>query len=205
MFGPRFLSVQERFEVTASGTSTTQFFFPPGAAPFNFTFDADGALVVDDDDVPITVPIDLTTGTDATAATRAETRNSLIGLQIGLEYNLPVSQDIYFQVSGRGGIFFNSAQTTRSVSPLREATDVNSELFTTAEVDRDSGESFLAEINARFYADLIPNSVSCYAGYDVLFVDQLALAPNQSVAVGGVDRDSDLFARGFTFGVKTNY
>jgi len=43
------------------------------------------------------------------------------------------------------------------------------------------------------------------AGYDVLFIDELALAPDQSISIDEVDTSGDLFARGFSFGVKMNY
>ena len=217
LFGPRFVSVREEASVTATGLSPTRIFFDQFNPPFTFVFDGDGdqvfidattGEVVDEDDdnaIPQIVFTDISGSEQATAATRAETQNSLIGLQIGLEYNVPVSQDIYFQISGRGGLFFNAARATRSLSPLRQASSNGFDSFTTRESDTSSGESFLAEFSARVYADLIPNSVSCYAGYDLLFIDQLAFAPNQSVATNGVDRTSDLFARGFTFGVKTNY
>lgn len=234
LFGPRFISIREQLEITTNGTSPTRIFQTPGVGftdafgfplpffipvPFDqITPDGDGGFVdanddpvtatglpLDDDGNQLVFPIDSTGTVDATAASRTETQNSLIGLQIGLEYNMPVSQDIYFQLSGRGGLFFNSSTVDRAASPLRQISSTNSNDFATQESADASGESWLAEINIRGYVDLIPNTLSAYAGYDLLFIDQLVLAPNQTVAQDEVDQSGELFARGFSFGVKMNY
>ena len=217
LFGPRFVSVQEEVAVTATGISPTRIFFDPFNPPFTFVFDEDGEQVfedattgeiVDEDDdnaIPQIVFTDISGSEQATIATRTSTRNSLIGLQVGLEYNFPVSQDVYFQISGRTGIFANSASVARSVSPLRRTTSLDSNDFVTRDKSSDTGTAYLAELNIRGYVDVIPNQVSCYAGYDLLFVDEIALAPDQLVSPDVIDTSGDLFARGFTFGVKMNY
>jgi len=181
LYGPRYISVNEESQITALGTAPTRIFFAPGTV------------------------VDTGATEQATAASRTDTRNSLIGLQLGLEYNMPISQDIYFQISGRGGAFYNSSSVARSASPLLQTSQTNAGDFSALDRDTDSGESWLAEINIRGYVDLIPNTLSAYAGYDVLFIDQLALAPDQSISIDEVDTSGDLFARGFSFGVKMNY
>ena len=180
LFGARYVSLDEQSEVSALGVSPTRVFFPPGTPDFGTTL-----------------------GT--TAGVRSETHNSLIGLQVGLEYNLPVSKDIYLQVSGRAGAFYNSVSVDRSVSPLLPGIIPGASDFVPTGSENDSGEAWLAEINIRGYVDFIPNTLSGYAGYDLLFIDELALAPNQSLAGLPIDRSSELFARGFSFGLKMNY
>ncbi len=179
--GPRFISISEDSEITTLGTSPTRIFLPPSTTP-------------------------LPTGTlDATAAVRSETRNSMIGLQLGLEYNMPITQDVYIQVSGRGGAFYNSMHVGRSASPLLPTIATNATDFTAQINDSDSGEAWLAEVSIRGYVDLIPNSVAAYAGFDAVYIDQVALAPAQSVVLTGIENSGELYARGLSFGLKMNY
>ena len=180
LFGPRFISLEEESEISAIGVSPSRIFLPPGS-------------------------IDPGTTQLATAGVRSDTRNTLIGLQVGLEYNFPVTRDVYFQVSGRAGAFYNSINVDRSVSALLPTVVAGATDFAPISRDNDSGEAWLAEINVRGYVDFIPNTLSGYAGYDLLFIDELALAPNQSVAGLPIDSSSELFARGFSFGLKMNY
>ena len=217
LFGPRFVSVREEVAITTTGISPTRIFFDPLNPPFTNVFDADGdqvfidaitGAVVDEDDdnaIPQIVFTDISGSEQATLATRTEAQNSLMGLQVGLEYNMPVSQDVYFQISGRTGLFANTASVVRSFSPLRQTSSFNANDFVTRDEDSDTGEAWLAEINIRGYVDVIPNRLSCYAGYDLLFIDEIALAPDQLVSPDVVDTSGDLFARGFTFGAKMNY
>ena len=189
LFGPRFVSVTEDFEVTANGSSPSRIFSPP-------IFD------------PVTGDVlDFFGGAteDSTAAVRTETRNSLIGLQLGLEYNFPITQNIYLQATGRGGIYLNSATADRLTSPLRQRSSQFANDFTTLTTEDDTSEAYLAEFSARAYGDIIPNRLSAYAGYEVLYIDNIALAPNQSVIIDSVDQDSELFARGFSFGMQMNF
>ena len=207
LFGPRFVSVREEVAITTTGISPTRIFFVENPTQFIPLLDEDGEPVEDEDGdvIFIEVPLDVSGNEQATLATRTEAQNSLIGLQVGLEYNMPVSQDVYFQISGRTGLFANTASVVRSFSPLRQTSSFNANDFVTRDEDSDTGEAWLAEINIRGYVDVIPNRLSCYAGYDLLFIDEIALAPDQLVSPDVVDTSGDLFARGFTFGAKMNY
>lgn len=181
LFGPRFISISEDSEFSTIGTSPARIFVDPDTVP-------------------------LPTGTfDATAAVRSETRNSMIGLQLGLEYNMPITQDVYIQVSGRGGAFYNSMDVSRSASPLLPTFAPNATDFSAQTNESGSGEAWLAEFSVRGYVDLIPNSVAAYVGFDALYIDQIAMAPAQSVVLDRVENSGELFAKGLTFGVKMNY
>jgi hypothetical protein len=230
LFGPRFVSVREELQITAAGTSPVRIFQTPGVfftdvfgnpvipvPPGDITVDGDGfadpdgnpvtvdGLPLDDDGNLQAFPVNSFGTEESTLATRTESRNSMIGLQIGLEYNLPITQDIYFQMTGRTGLFANTASVTRSASPLRQASSFNANEFVTRDENSDTGEAWLAEFSVRGYVDVVPNRVSCYAGYDLLFIDEIALAPDQVVSPDVVDTSGELFARGLTFGVKMNY
>ena len=181
LFGPRFISVSEESEFTTLGVSPTRIFFEPGSG------------------------IDPTAVQDATAGVQTETRNSMVGLQLGLEYNVPVTQDFYLQVAGRGGAFYNSMHVGRAASPLLPTVATNATEFTAQTNQSDSGEAWLAELSIRGYMDLIPNCVSVYAGFDALFIDQVALAPAQAVVLGRVENSSEIYAKGLSFGLKLNH
>ena len=181
LLGPRFISVTEESTFTSVGVSPLRIFFPEGSG------------------------IDPTANTASTAAVRTSTRNSLIGLQLGLEYNVPVTQNFYFQLNGRGGAFYNGMRVGRDGSPLRQQSAINATDFSGGLSDSDSGEAWLAEVSIRGYVDLIPNRMAAYAGFDALYIDQLALAPAQAVVLDRVENSSQIYAKGLSFGVKMNY
>jgi hypothetical protein len=196
LFGPRMLTVDEKSAISTVGTSPLSIF--------------DTGLP----SIPPTTPGD--TPIPASASTINEINNALFGLQLGLELNFPVTQDIYFQASGRAAALYNSTSVDRVVNPITPGplteipdgipgNDLLSQdtVFTSF---NDSGESFLVEFSVRGYVDFIPNLLAGYAGFEGIFISDLALAPNQvSISNNRVDRSGEMFARALSFGLKMNY
>lgn len=181
MAGPRFVSIRENASFISTGTATT-----PAVLP---------AL-----------------GTEFAAAARTNTdaRNTLIGLQLGGEYNMPVSQDLYVQGFGRLAGFYNSTRGSQSIDSLRPSDAALASLTTTASVSGqvdNSTEAWLGEFGGRLYMDIIPNCVATYIGYEGVFIDSIALAPAQVnvVSTGQNHAMGETFFQAVTFGGKLTY
>lgn len=135
---------------------------------------------------------------DATGTAEIQTNNSLYGWQLGFEYNLPVSQSVYFSVIGKGGGFYNPASQTRV-----DFNNFDPDIVLSGN-SRSAG-SYLGEINARLYFELIPSCVSFFMGYDAMVIGEVAIAPDQYFAAdpnGSLNTSGAPFYQSVTFGFQ---
>jgi len=120
-----------------------------------------------------------------------KTRNWMPGLQIGAESTLvnrgPWSFDAYL----KAGIYINAARLTTSQ---------------TGDVALASGSSF--DAHEAFVGDLgchlnyaLPRDWTVTVGYQMLWMDRLALAPNQAATAGKVNFHGDAFLNGVQIGL----
>jgi len=146
-----------------------------------------GSLTVDPGDG--SPPIDFTQ-TQTTEAT-----NALIGLQAGLEINVPISRDLYGNGFIRAGGYTNPTELTTTVSnTFAPVVSVTKDLKSTG--------SFLGEVGGRLYADIVPNSMAIFVGYEATWIDGVAIAPAQLLPseMTGVETANTPFFQAVTFG-----
>ncbi len=151
--------------------------------------------------------VDFQNGIPTITATQFDTLsadNSLIGLQIGLEFTVPLAQSFYAEGFIRGGGFYNPTEVTSDTQDLAGGQFLDPPFpgpRTTS-----SSESLLGEVGGRLFFDLVPDSVSGYVGYEATWIDGIALAPAQLFATAGtVDTSNTLFYQGVTFGVRMKF
>jgi hypothetical protein len=132
----------------------------------------------------------------------ASAKNTLMGLQAGLEINRPISNGLYISGFARAGGYFN---------PTKVQTRTTDSFFGVIESSKrtKSTESFLGEAGGRLYMDLVPNVFSSYIGYEANWIDGFAAAPEQVLRGFGPDNSIEttntIFFHGITFGVKYTY
>ncbi len=134
--------------------------------------------------------------------TRTETKNPLTGLGIGAEFRKPLSRDLFFIGLIKGGIFHNVASSRiTAFNTLFGQPDITTILID----DRDNRSAGVGEISARIHYDLVPGSVSVYAGYEAMWLDGVAVAPAQllTTATGSapfINTANTIFANGLSVG-----
>jgi hypothetical protein len=142
----------------------------------------------------------LTANINAGASTHAvATRNRLYGAQLGIDALLLDCDCWYVNAVGKAGIYGNSAEQVTTTAGLGAALP----LITYAGSDT----SFVGEIgiNANYQ---LTDRLSVLAGYNLLWVNSLALAPDQLAAtnvntgVGALDVGGNLFYHGFNVGLE---
>jgi hypothetical protein len=132
----------------------------------------------------------------------ASAKNTLMGLQAGLEINRPISNGLYISGFVRAGGYFN---------PTKVQTSTNDSALGLIESSKrtKSTDSFLGETGGRIYMDLVPNVFSSYVGYEANWIDGFAAAPEQVLKGFGTDNSIEttntIFFHGITFGVKYTY
>jgi len=134
-----------------------------------------------------------------------EAKNSLIGLQFGLEYNQPVAQSVYLTVFGRVGGYHNGTEfnTETSASDTLGISDMAA--FQTRRTR--SVESFVAEAGGRVNFEIIPNVMSTFIGYEATVIDGIALSAaniDQANTIR-IDTSNTLFFQAITFGATMTY
>ena len=151
--------------------------------------------------------IDLQNGIPPIDATQLDSffaDNGLIGLQAGLEFTVPISQSLYTEAFIRGGGYYNPTEIARTSQQLAAGqfidppTDVSRSTKSTG--------SFLGEVGGRLFFDVVPDSVSCYVGYEATWIDGIALAPAQLLAPPDtVDTANTLFYQALNFGMRMKF
>lgn len=137
---------------------------------------------------------------ELTETSVTEATNILLGLQGGVEFNIPVGQAVYFNAFVRAGGYTNPTEvistTTNSFSPLSVETRQTK-----------STGSFLGEVGGRMYVDIVPNTFSTYVGYEATWIDGIAIAPAQLLTSGasGVQTANTPFFNAATFGLQWGY
>jgi hypothetical protein len=124
------------------------------------------------------------------------TRNPMIGIQIGGEFNMPISRDIYVN-----GFIRSSGMSNFTELQTREITTITDEVL--REETKQTG-TFIGEVGGRIYTDLIPNCLSGFIGYEATWIDGVALAPTQGdfATTGAVFTGVTPFFQAITFGLR---
>lgn len=137
----------------------------------------------------------------AMGTAQIQTNNPLYGFQTGFEYNMPVAQTIYFSVVGKVGGFYNPASQSRVDFNNFDPEPVYSG-------NSKSVGSYLGEVNARFYFEMIPSCVYCFMGYDAMVIGEVAIAPDQYFAddpTHSLNTSGTPFLQSITFGVQMQH
>ena len=132
-----------------------------------------------------------------------EAKNSLIGLQLGLELNRPIAQSLYFTVFGRAGGYYNSTRFDTSTSSMDTLGITNTPLTQTRQSR--STESFVAEAGGRLNFEIVPNSFSTFVGYEATVIDGIALASANVANIPPIDTNNTTFFHAITFGATLSY
>ena len=154
----------------------------------------------------ITNTTDAATGTAVTVTqdNDFEAKNSLIGLQLGLELNRPVAQSpsLYFTAFGRAGGYYNATR----FDTISSTTDTTGALATFNQTRQTrSTESFVAEAGGRLNFEIIPNSFATFVGYEATVIDGIALASANVANINPIDTNNTVFFHAITFGAKLSY
>ena len=131
-------------------------------------------------------------------------RNSMYGLQAGLEINMPIIDRFYAQAYGRFGGYVNPVELT-----ITQTTNLPGSTATTTEFNS-TGGAFIGEVGGRVYYDILPNMFSCFVGYEATWIDGAAVAPAQFLSVGTptaptIDTTNTPFFHALTFGLNYKY
>lgn len=127
-----------------------------------------------------------------------DTDNDLVGLQYGQELSIPVFSSVCLSSRLKAGAYVNSTEyNTRVVSNNVVAIDIR---------DTDANVAFVGELNVNCNVKLT-KMLSARAGYNFLWVEGLALAPEQDYpgAFAGTFESNDnggLFLHGFNVGLE---
>lgn len=142
----------------------------------------------------------LTANINAGAATHSvATRNRLYGAQLGVDALLLDCDYWYFNAVGKVGIYGNSAEQVTTTAGIGGALPL---------INYTGGDaSFVGELgfNANYR---LTDRLTFLAGYNLLWVNSLALAPDQLAAtdlttgVGALDVGGNLFYHGFNVGLE---
>lgn len=132
-------------------------------------------------------------------ASRTSTKNSAIGWQIGLEYNQPMSRDVYVQGFIKTAGLLNQANVDQ-----REASTIAD--LTIDSRSKDTG-MFIGTVGGRLYCALRPRGLHSYAGYEATWVDGVAVVPAQlfNQSTESVPTANTIFWHGLTFGLRFSH
>ncbi len=126
-----------------------------------------------------------------------EVQNSMIGLQMGFQFNQPITQLIYIQGHGKFGGYNNATSFTSIGSDNLGGNPIINT------IDKSTG-SFIGEVGGKLYMDLVPGMIRSYAGYEATWVDGVALAPSQALQFGApvasIETTNTLFFHQVNFG-----
>lgn len=112
-----------------------------------------------------------------TQNTSVQTENPLFGVQVGADLNVPVSR--YFYITGfiKAGGYGNTARAT--------IVQANNLQGTTSRISaRRSQGSFVGEVGGKVNMEVFPGIMSFYAGYEAMWLDNVAIAPTQLLSGG---------------------
>ena len=156
------------------------------------------------DSVGVPAPIGVVPAVAATTVASREATNGLIGFQAGLDIKYPIAQQIYTTGFIKTGGYYNPTEVHSS-----QGTFVNGALFDSVpgQTSTLSTGSFLAEVGGRLYVDLYEDKISAYAGYEAMWIDGVALAPQAFLSPPGSDVDTrnTVFFQAVTFGLRMDF
>ena len=131
---------------------------------------------------------------------RVHSENNLFGAQLGARYRA-VYNSFFWEVTGKAGVFGNDANQSQFLTATGNSTVVRN--FSNA----DGNTSFVGDLNisAGFQLTCV---WAFRCGYNLLWIDQVALAADQlnfnigPTAGTGVDRRGDVFLQGINVGFE---
>ena len=126
-----------------------------------------------------------------------DAKNSLIGLQVGLEYNQPVAQSVFLTVFGRAGGYYNGTKFDTTSTTADPAFAVTRRTRST--------ESFVADAGGRVNFVIVPNCISSFIGYEATVLDGIALSSENIFNPGRIDTNNTVFFQAITFGANFNF
>ena len=146
-----------------------------------------------------------TAGVVGTQLNDFEAKNSLVGLQLGLEYNQPIAQSVFVTLFGRAGGYYNGTEFNTATSASDTAGITDTSVTTTRRVR--STESFVAELGGRVNFQILPNCFTTFIGYEATAIDGIALsAANVNPATTiRIDTNNTVFFQAITFGAQFTY
>ncbi len=130
-----------------------------------------------------------------------EAKNSLIGAQVGLEFNRPIAQSLSITLFGRAGGYYNGTEfnTATATGPTNTSASARTN-------SRRSTESFVADAGGRVNFEIIPNGLSSYIGYEATVIDGIALSTENFLNTGPlIDTNNTVFFQAITFGINLSY
>lgn len=153
--------------------------------------------------VDLTEDYDITTVTGtSTSAYDVHTRNNLYGGQLGGRYR-HCCHRFFWDCTGKAGVFGNAAQQSQLL------TDDNNTIVYRNSVDHESTVAFVGDVNLSVGFQL--NCVWAFrCGYNVMWIDQVALAPDQlnfdpSSTVASTNTGGDVFLQGINIGLEGHW
>lgn len=128
-----------------------------------------------------------------------ETKNSAIGGQVGLEFNMPLAQTIYAQGFVKTAGLGNATKVDRISSTTLDAE-------TSSRSTKNTG-TFVGQAGGRLYFELVPRHMHTYAGYEATWIDGIAVGAPQflSTATDTVVTSNTIFWHAITFGLRYQY
>ncbi len=135
--------------------------------------------------------------------TPTETKNHLIGLNLGAEFRRPISRDLFVVAFIKGGVFYNDAKARIQTEQTLFGFPTG---ISTLLDDRKGTSAGVGELSVRVHYDIAPGTVSVFAGYEAMWLDGVATAPAQLFTVVGppaplvVETGTTIFAHGLTIG-----
>ncbi len=139
----------------------------------------------------------------ATQLNSFDAKNSLIGVQVGVEVNRPIAQSVYFTFFGRAGGYHNGTRLDTAAS-ITDTLGLNTTPATATRRTR-STEAFVGELGGRVNVELLQNCISTYLGYEATVIDGIALSSQNLTNLGRIDTNNTLFFQAITFGVNLSY
>ncbi|HMO15401.1 MAG TPA: hypothetical protein PKD64_15070 [Pirellulaceae bacterium] len=126
------------------------------------------------------------------------TENPLIGGQVGASLHVPLTRQLYVTSFIKAGGYGNTARSTVLIS---DNLTNNQPFFS----HRRSEGSFVGEVGGKLHYDIFPGSLSLFAGYEAMWVDNIAIAPTQLLgsltgSFANVELTGTPFIHGIVFG-----
>ncbi len=107
-----------------------------------------------------------------TQNTQITTENPLFGFQVGSDVHVPLNRQIYMTGFIKAGAYGNTA---RSVVFQSDSLTGGTAIFS----HRRSQGTFVGEVGGKLNYDLFPGIVSVFAGYEAMWLDNVAIGPPQ--------------------------
>ena len=132
--------------------------------------------------------------------------NQMPGLGIGMEIRRPVLRQLFFVGAVKGAVLANFIST----STITQGTVLGGNTVSTTIFD-DSRTNLagIGEISARLHYDIAPGNVSCYCGYEAMWLDGVGVAPGQLLAAFStpvqIDATTTVFIHGLSLGMLIRY